>query len=415
MNTLAAVRPFRFNPFDRQFRADPYRVYHLLRDTEPVHRSMGMWVLTRYADVLQVLRDRTFLVGLTPRQIERQAGRLGVVGHDPFLGLARQSIVFTDNPYHTHLRRLVGTAFAPQRLASFDPLIEQELAKLLDEIADMGEFDAISMFATQLPLRVLCRKLDVAPSMWATIAQWTKGLRFLLEPSLLKRSDFADVHRILNDYEEYLRELIAKRRANPGDDMISEWIAAGDADGALADDELIHAFMLSFIAGHETSKGLIGNGIAALIDHPEQADVLRANPELANGAVLETMRWNAPLQQTKRWASEPAVVGGASMAPDDILLLCLGAANRDPGQFPDPDRFDIRRRNHTHLGFGFGMHICLGARLAEREVATAFRALFTSTWLLEPGSGARVMDESEIQLRVYERLPISIKSRAVAS
>ncbi len=409
MDTLATVRPFRFNPFNREFRADPYRVYHLLRETEPVHRSMGMWVLTRYADVLQVLRDRTFLVGLTPNQIERQAGRLGVVGHEPFLGLARQSIVFTDQPYHTHLRRLVGTAFSAQRLASFDPLIEEELAKLIDEIVDMGEFDAISTFATQLPLRVLCRKLGVAPSMWATIARWTKGLRFLLEPSLLKRSDFADVQAILNDYEEYLSELIAMRRANPGDDMISEWIAAGDADGALTDDELFHAFMLSFIAGHETSKGLIGNGIAALIDHPDQADVLRADPELATGAVLETMRWNPPLQQTKRWASAPAVVGGAQIAPEDIILLCLGAANHDPKQFPDPDRFDIQRRSHTHLGFGFGIHICLGARLAEREIAAAFRTLFASKWVVEAGSGERMMDESEIQLRVYERLPVRIK------
>jgi cytochrome P450 len=217
------------------------------------------------------------------------------------------------------------------------------------------------------------------------------------------------VQAILNDYEEYLSELIAMRRANPGDDMISEWIAAGDADGALTNDELFHAFMLSFIAGHETSKGLIGNGIAALIDHPDQADVLRANPELATGAVLETMRWNPPLQQTKRWASAPAVVGGAQFAPEDIILLCLGAANHDPKQFPDPDRFDIQRRSHTHLGFGFGIHICLGARLAEREIAAAFRTLFASKWVVEAGSGERMMDESEIQLRVYERLPVRIK------
>jgi len=120
------------------------------------------------------------------------------------------------------------------------------------------------------------------------------------------------------------------------------------------------------------------------------------------------MRWNAPLQQTKRWASEPATISGAKIEPGDIILLCLGAANRDPDQFPDPDRFDIRRKNHTHLGFGFGMHICLGARLAEREVAAAFRALFASTYVVEAGAAPRVMDESEIQLRVYERLPVRI-------
>jgi cytochrome P450 len=406
MTSLATVQRLRFNPFDRQFRSDPYRTYHLLRDADPVHRSMGMWVLTRYADVLKVLRDRTFLVGLTPRQIERQAGKLGVDGHDAFLGLARQSIVFTDNPYHGHLRRLVGQAFTAQRLASFDPFIEEELEKLLREIAGQGEFDAIAEFATQLPLRVLCRKLGVAPSMWSTIARWTKGLRFLLEPSLLKRSDFADVHAILNDYEQYLRELIAARRGNPGDDMISEWIAAGSGDDYLTEDELIHAFMLSFIAGHETSKGLIGNGLAALIDHPEQAEILRANPHLMEGAVLEMMRWNAPLQQTKRWASERATVGGVTIEADSIVLLCLGAANRDPQQFPDPDRFDVTRKTHTQLGFGFGMHMCLGAKLAEREVAMAFRRLLASTRAIEAGTAPRSRDETEIQLRVYDRLPV---------
>jgi cytochrome P450 len=409
MTALATVRGPRFNPFDRQFRADPYRFYHLLREAEPVHRSLGMWVLTRYADVLKVLRDRTFLVGLTPRQIERQADKLGVVGHDPFLTLARQSIVFTDNPYHTHLRRIVGQAFTPQRLETFDPIIEQELDKLLDELKEHDEFDAISAFATQLPLRVLCRKLGVEPSMWSTIAAWTKGLRFLLEPSLLKRSDFARVQEILNDYEHYLRALIASRRADPGDDMISEWIAAGTDEDFLTEDELIHAFMLSFIAGHETSKGLIGNGLAALVDHPDQMDILRANPELMNGAVLEVMRWNAPLQQTKRWATEPAVVGDMKIEPGDIMLLCLGAANRDPEQFPDPDRFDVTRKTHTHLGFGFGMHICLGARLAEREVAAAFRRLLAVTRAIEAGSAERSRDESEIQLRVYDRLPIRFR------
>jgi cytochrome P450 len=177
----------------------------------------------------------------------------------------------------------------------------------------------------------------------------------------------------------------------------------------LTQDELMHAFMLSFIAGHETSKGLIGNGLAALIDHPDQAEILRTNPHLANGAVLEVMRWNAPLQQTKRCASERAAIGDASIEPDDIVLLCLGAANRDPEQFPDPDRFDVRRKTHTQLGFGFGMHMCLGARLAEREVAAAFRGLLASTRAIEAGSAPRSMDESEIQLRVYDRLPVRLK------
>jgi hypothetical protein len=405
----AAARPPRprFNPFDREFRADPYPTYHALRESDPIHRSMGMRVLTRYADVLTVLRDRRFLSGLIPEQIQRQADRLGITDYAAFLTLARQSIVFTDNPHHARLRRLVGQAFAVQRLASFEPIIESVVGELLGEIvARDGSFDAIGEFAEQVPLRVMCRKLGIEPSMQATVARWTHEIRFLLEPGLLKRSDFEQVGATLAQYGDYLRRLIDERRRKPGDDLISELIAVRYGDERLADDELAHACMMVFVAGNETTKGLIGNGLAALIDHPDQMALLRGDPKLIDNAVLEVLRWNAPLQQTKRLAAETVAIGDTVIEAGEMLLLCLGAANRDPAQFPDPDRFDVRRATAGQLGFGFGMHACLGGRVAEREAAAAFRALIAASRSIDAGPEPRRFQENELIVRGYAQLSV---------
>ena len=202
----AVVSAPRFNPFDRQFRANPYPTYHALREHDPVHRSMGMWVLTRYVDVVAVLRDRRFLSGLIPNQIERQAERLKLTeGVEPFVRLAHQSIVFTDNPHHARLRRLVSQVFAPSHLAGFDRTIAGVVDELMRNISDRCEFDAIGDFAEQIPLRVMCRKLGFDPALCPLIGRWTHEIRFLLEPGLLKRSDFALVNATLAKYADFLK------------------------------------------------------------------------------------------------------------------------------------------------------------------------------------------------------------------
>jgi cytochrome P450 len=409
MSVAAAPARPRFNPFDRQFRADPYPTYRALREADPYHRGMGMWVLTRYADVLDVLRDRRFLSGFIPEQIQRQATRLGTAEYGAFLRLAHQSIVFTDNPHHARLRRLVGQAFTPARLDSFDPIIAAVVADTLQQALAKGEIDAVADFAGQIPVQVMCRKLGIDRSMAPTIARWTREVRFLLEPGLLKRSDFALVDATLGDYTGFLRGLIAERERSPGDDLVSELLAARTGDDRLSEEELVHACIMVFVAGNETTKALIGNGLAALLDHPEQLDRLRRRPDLIPNAVLEMLRWGTPLQQTKRVAAEEVAVGAAVIKPHDVVLLCLGAANRDPAQFPDPDRFDIERDPGGQLGFGFGMHACLGGRVAEREAAVAFGMLLAATSTIAAAEAPRALQEDELIVRSYASLPIVLR------
>jgi cytochrome P450 len=410
MSSLAVATAPRFNPFDRHFRADPYPFYHALRENDPVHREMGMWVLTRYSDVIFILRDQRFLSGLVAEQINRQADRLHITDYAAFIQLAHQSIVFTDNPQHTRLRRLVGSAFAPHRLASFEAVIHEVVDGLVSRALVCGELDAVEDFAEQIPLGVMCRKLDIDPSMSQTIGRWTREIRFLLEPGLLTRSDFAQVRDTLAEYTDFLHGLIAERRRKPGEDLISEWLAARVGPDQLVDEEIVHACMLVFVAGNVTTKSLIGNGIAALIDHPDQLACVRQKPERIGNAVLEVLRWSTPTQLTKRLASEPVAIGGKSIGAGDVVLLCLGAANRDPTQFPDPDRFDVERDTSGQLGFGFGMHACLGGRVAQRETAAALGALLASASRIEAGSTPRVLQESEINIRGYARLPISLSA-----
>ena len=365
-----------------------------------------MWVLTRYADVVAVLRDQRFLSGLIPVQIERQASRLDVGDYAAFLSLAHQSIVFTDNPHHDRLRRLVGTAFSSRRLETFDPIIEEVVDGLVTRAMKCRELDAIVDFAEQIPLGVMSRKLGIDPSMSQTIGRWTQEIRFLLEPGLLKKSDFAQVQDTMAQYTQFLRDSIAERRRRPGDDLISELLAVSSGDDRLTEMEIAHACMMVFVAGNETTKGLIGNGLAALIDHPDQLARLRRQPERIGKAVTEMLRWDSPLQHTKRLASESVSIGGRTINTGDIVLLCLGAANRDPAQFPDPDRFDVDRNTAGQLGFGFGMHACLGGRVAEREAAAAFRALLASARGIEAGLAPRALQESELIVRGYAHLPV---------
>jgi cytochrome P450 len=410
MNVHGAVAIPRFNPFDRQFRADPYPTYRALREHDAIHRSMGMWVITSYADVVAVLRDSRFASGLIPEQIERQAQRLGFEEYKAFLRLGLQSIVFTDPPEHTRLRRLVATAFSPPRLPSFDLVIAEVVSSLLRQLPRDAEFDAISSIAEQVPLTVMCRKLGIESAMATTIGRWTHEIRYLLEPGLLKRSDFQSVKATLNDYTAFLHGVIAERRCRPGEDLISELLAARLSGDMLTDEELAHACMMVFIAGNETTKALIGNALAALVDHPDECARLRASPELIDNAVLEVLRWNSPLQHTKRIAREAASIGGRAISAGDTVLLCLGAANRDPTRFSEPDRFDIGRNTTGQLGLGFGLHACLGGRVAIREAIVTLRSLVSCSQAIQAGIEPRSLQETELIVRGYARLPIVLRT-----
>jgi cytochrome P450 len=391
-----------FNPMDPEFVADPYPMYHRLRAEDPVHHSpLGFWVLTRYPDVLAMLRD--------PRLIKEPiaafvAARFGVAV-PPGLGL---SMLDRDPPDHTRLRGLVSKAFTPRALERLRPEIQQIVDGLLDEVRGRGSMDLIEEFAYPLPVRVICEMLGVPVKDHERFKAWgldiARGLdAIMLPPDSPVAQRSVSGRRAL---AEYFRELIAERRAAPRDDMLSALIAAEEAGDTLSEEELLATCILLLVAGHETTVNLIGNGTLALLRHPAELRKLRDNPGLIGSAVEELLRFDGPVQRTARIPSEDITIGGQTIGKGEMVMPFLGAADRDPTQFPDPDRLDITRSDNRHIAFGMGIHFCLGAPLARMEGQIAINTLLARLPRLTLATDQPQFRQS-LTLRGLEALPVS--------
>lgn len=417
------TRRVRFNPFDPAFRADPYPQYHALRDQEPVHRALGMWVLTRHTDVTTLLHDRTTSVGLIPDLVERQTSRLTLAQPDApspstlaRIGrLARTSLVFTDDPEHTRLRTLAGRVLGPRTLAGLHAPARAAARRLTAHLWRDGGGDAIAAVATPLPLRVLSDAFGLPAELREQAGRWTHQVRFLLEPGLLGADDLKGVAEAVDAFAGALRDLVAARRRDPGDDLVSTLAAARTPEGdALDDEELVLVAMMAFVAGLETTTALIGNGLHALLAHPAQAARLRAEPADIPTAVVELLRYDSPLQLTKRLTTRETELGDAIIPPGAHVLLCLGAANRDPAVFTDPDVLDlarpaVTRTSRAHLAYGRGMHGCVGASLASLIAEIALEALLTGPGELVPGPGAVTWQDHSQIVRGVATLPVVLR------
>ncbi len=359
-----------FNPMDPEFIADPYPTYHRLRAEDPVHHSpLGFWVLTRYEDVVAALRD--------PRLVKEPiaafvAARFGAAM--PAMGL---SMLDRDPPDHTRLRSLVNKAFTPRVVEALRPHIQKIVDGLLARVEGAGTMDLIEEFAYPLPVTVICQMLGVPVEDRERFKQWgldiARGLDAILLPpdsDVARRS--AAARRAL---AEYFRALIAERRAAPRGDMLSDLIAAEEAGDKLSEDELLATCILLLVAGHETTVNLIGNGTLALLRHPAQLRRLRENPGLIASAVEELLRYDGPVQRTARIPSADVTFDGLTIGKGEMVMPFIGAADRDPAQFPDPDRLDITRTDNRHIAFGWGIHFCLGAPLARVEGQIAISTL----------------------------------------
>jgi cytochrome P450 len=391
-----------FNPMDPEFVADPYPMYHRLRAEDPVHHSpLGFWVLTRYADVIAMLRD--------PRLIKEPiaafvAARFGMTV-PPGLGL---SMLDRDPPDHTRLRGLVSKAFTPRALERLRPGIQQIVDGLLDEVAGRGSMDLIEEFAYPLPVRVICEMLGVPVRDHERFKHWgldiARGLDAIMLPpdsEVGKRS--VTGRRAL---AEYFHGLIAERRAAPREDMLSALIAAEEAGDKLNEDELLATCILLLVAGHETTVNLIGNGVLALLRHPAELRKLRENPGLIGTAVEELLRFDGPVQRTARIPSEDVTIDGQTIGKGEMVMPFLGAADRDAAQFPDPDRLDITRADNRHIAFGMGIHFCLGAPLARVEGQIAINTLLARLPKLALATD-RPRFRQSLTLRGLETLPVS--------
>jgi len=349
--------------------ADPYPAYREWRVQQPIARPHErLFVLSRFADCEAVLADASF-------------GHAGPGDTRPFGGRARGanigSFLGMNPPDHTRLRRLVSRAFTPARVKALTPRIEAITGELLDGIDhEEGPFDLVERLALPLPVRVICELLGVRPGDHDLLVGWSAALSRALDPDfLLTGDDRARQHDARAAFAAYLRGLLPVRRQFPGGDLISALVQVHDEGDALSEDELIAIVMLLLVAGHETTRSLIGGGALALLRHPGQLTVLREHPELTGQAVEELLRYDPPVQLVTRYALRDAQVAGSAIPAGSFVLLLVGAANRDQTVFRDPDRFEVRRGTQRHLAFGHGIHFCLGAPLARLEATVALRCL----------------------------------------
>ena len=392
---------FAYNPLAPRTMQDPYPAYAELRTRAPVHRSRLLqgWVFTRHADVNAILSDhRRF--GSNPRK-----GRIPLLRRAMLPPPEEYAMVMLDPPDHTRVRSLASRAFTPGAVAALEPRIREHLATLLDGIADPSAFDLMESVARPLPLTVIAGMLGVPPEDRATFGRWSARGARLLEPMIGFR-EWRAGKAAGQAFDAYFRRVIRERRAfPPRDDMVSALLREQDEEARLSDRETLNVLRALLVAGNETTVDLIGNGFLALLRHPGQLERLRADPELIPGAVEELLRFDPPVQTGFRCVLADCEVNGQALRRRENVFLLLGAANRDPEVFEDPDRLDVGRRASGHLAFGSGIHHCLGAplaRLAGRIVLEMLLERFRSIKL----AGHRPRFRPGVVLRGLESLPV---------
>lgn len=356
------------NFFDPDFLADPYPAFHRLRAEDPVHRHpLGFYVLTRYDDVLAFLRDPRF--GKSGYQALFES-RFGGGPEGSWLAL---SMLFRDPPDHTRLRALVSKAFTPRVVETLRGRIQDIVDRSLDRVAGAPRMDVIEELAYPLPVAVISELLGVPAEDSEAVKEWSRDVARALDaialpvgPDVIERG-----RRATAAMAEYFRSLIGERRRRPGSDLLTGLVEAEEAGDRLTERELLATCVLLYVAGHETTVNLIGNGLLALLRHPAERRRLQGDPGLLPGAIEELLRYDGPVQRTGRMAACDAEIGGVPIPEGSLVLGLLGAANRDPARFAEPDRLDLGRDEPRHLAFGAGIHYCLGGPLARLEAQVA--------------------------------------------
>jgi cytochrome P450 len=362
-----------------EIRANPYPFYAQLRSQDPVHwdEELGFWVLTRYQDIAAVYQDPRFSRAQGLRSGYERLPETEQVIAEPVYRCFAKTMFYSDPPYHTRLRGLVSNAFTPAVVERMRPYVQNTVNTLLDAVQASGQMDAIADFAYPLPILVIAQLLGLPAEERGHFKKWSDDLFAILgsvphSPELMESAA-----RSLAALTDYITKLSEARRLQPREDLLTALVEATQDGQQLTQEELVANMIILLSAGHETTINLIGNGLLALLGHPDELQKLRAQPELVSSAVEEMMRYDNPVQISYRSAAQDVEVGGKLIRKGQLVNSVLAAGNRDPERFTEPDRFDVRRDEGRNLGFGLGIHYCLGAPLVRLEAQTAFTALLS--------------------------------------
>ena len=393
-----------YHLLDPEVLANPYPLYHRLRDEDPVHWDpfLHAWVVTRYADVIHVLHH--FSANRTPTP--EQLSAMGLSALNPIAQVMVRQMLFLDPPNHTRLRALASAAFTVRRVERLRSHIQEIMDGLLDAVISKGSMDLIADFASPAPAIVTAELLGVPVADHAQLKDWSADFAEMLGNFQHNPDRFPKILRSVEEMSSYFRSAMQEQRLHPQDGLVSAMMTA-DVDGAkLTDEEIIANLIVTMVGGQETTTNLIGNGILTLLRNPEAMKRLRDDSSLVPSALEELLRYESPSQHTARLAPDDVELGGKQIRKRQAVIAVMGAANRDPERFPDPDRLDIERQDNRHVAFGWAAHFCFGAHLARLEGQIAVSTLLQRLPDLELDTKVPPVWRHNLGLRGLTALPV---------
>ena len=393
-----------YHLLDPEVLANPYPLYHRLRDEDPVHWDpfLHAWVVTRYADVIHVLHH--FSANRTPTP--EQLSAMGLSALNPIAQVMVRQMLFLDPPNHTRLRALASAAFTVRRVERLRSHIQEIMDGLLDAVISKGSMDLIADFASPAPAIVTAELLGVPVADHEQLKDWSADFAEMLGNFQHNPDRFPKILRSVEEMSSYFRSAMQEQRLHPQDGLVSAMMAA-DVDGAkLTDEEIIANLIVTMVGGQETTTNLIGNGILTLLRNPEAMKRLRDDSSLVPSALEELLRYESPSQHTARLAPDDVELGGKQIRKRQAVIAVMGAANRDPERFPDPDRLDIERPDNRHVAFGWAAHFCFGAHLARLEGQIAVSTLLQRLPDLELDTNVPPVWRHNLGLRGLTALPV---------
>lgn len=398
-----------YHLLDPQVLANPYPLYQRLRSEDPVHWDpfLHAWVVTRYEDVTRVLHDFSALRTPTPGQLNA----MGLSNLSPIAEVMVRLMLFMDGAAHTRLRGLCSQAFTPARVESLRAHIQEIADRLLDSVLPTGEMELISDFAAPLPSIVTAELLGVPTSDHRQLKKWSGDFAEMLGNFQHNPNRANHALNAINEMTSYFHSAIRQQRVRPREGLVHSLLAAEVNGDRLTDNEIVANLIVTMVGGQETTMNLIGNGILTLLRNPAVLEDLRRDMSLIPSAVEELLRYESPSQHTARLAPDDIELGSKTIRKRQAVIAVIGAANRDPERFPDPDRLDIRRKENRHVAFGFAAHFCFGAPLARLEGQIAFATILRRLNRLELKPGLLTWREN-LGLRGLTALPLSFSAAA---